>query len=176
MSSKRTFLEENTRAFLSRISEIWYTRRDFRQANKKFVQRVDKSRQKTVALFWSPAYFVYYCIILYVVRRATPAPALNQSGKEWGGRGSVEEAVGPGVDSAAAPVPGAAGPAGRTGVWPDPEVPSRGHRRVSPDTRASGGWPAASSSPGPRKTNAAGAFGAVVRSDAAAAASSAILL
>ena len=88
----------------------------------------------------------------------------------------MEEAVGPGVNSAAAPVPGAAGPAGRTGVWPDPEVPSRRHRRVSPDTRASGGWPAASSSPGPRKTNAAGAFGAVVRSDAAAAASSAILL
>ena len=40
MSSKRTFLEENTRAFLSRIREIWYTRRDFRSANEKFVQRV----------------------------------------------------------------------------------------------------------------------------------------
>ena len=176
MSSKRTFLEENTRAFLSRISKIWYTRRDFCQANEKFVQRVDKSRQKTVALFWSPAYFVYYCIILYVVRRATPAPALNQSGKESRGGGSVEEAVGPGVNSAAAPVPGAAGPAGRTGVWPDPEVPSRGHRRVSPDTRASGGWPAASSLPGPRRKNATGSFGAGVQSNAAVAASSAILL
>ena len=49
----------------------------------------------------------------------------------------MEGAVRPGFDSAAAPVPRAAGPAGRTGVWPDPEVPLRRHRRVSPDTRAS---------------------------------------
>ena len=88
----------------------------------------------------------------------------------------MEEAVWPGVNSAAAPVPGAAGPAGRTGVWPDPEVPLRGHRRVSLDTRASGGLPAALLLPGLRKTNAAGAFGAVVRSNAVAATSSAILL
>ena len=165
MSSKHTFPEENTQAFLSRISKIWSTRRDFCQASEKFVHVWTKSS--------------LFCLLHYFVCCApgSPAPALNQSGKEWGGGGGcVEEAVGPGVDSAAAPVPGAAGPAGRTGVWPDPEVPSRGHRRVSPDTRASGGWPAALSSPGPRKTNAAGAFGAVVRSNAAAAASSAILL
>ena len=164
MSSKRTFLEENTRAFLSRISEIWSTRRDFRQASEKFVHVWTKSS--------------LFCLLHYFVCCApgSPAPALNQSGKESQGGGSVEEAVGPGVDSAAAPVPGAAGPSGRTGVWPDPEVASRGHRRVGPDTRPSGGWPAASSSPGPRRTNAAGSFGAVVRSDAAAAASSAILL
>ena len=68
---------------MSRISKIWSTRRDFCQASKKFVHVWTKSS--------------LFCLLHYFVCCApgSPAPALNQSGKESRGGAVWKKRWGP---------------------------------------------------------------------------------